>query len=369
MRTTLEAEVKVYEISVLAELAVLERRPEFGLLCAAAKQGALTPEAMDQVLPGLSEMARANLRRHCEELLLCDREGRLTALGHQCASGAEVPVPEQGLYRFWVARHPCFGERLLHFRRERSTAARVNLQPLPAWFRAEPIRPWTSVIDPALRFCVRELPAPPRGGASCLQSEAPSCKLLWKIDLRSGSNDWSLEGSLSPEPDGNKRVRFSTPPEQVAELDTLALFASWDRRWDARKGRIAMDYDGDPGRGTGGHPFQRVLRYPRVTVPERGEFQNVEVLEVPVGPSSTVQAQRWAEALLLQRVVGESGYVSTERAQKLFGDIVTGSPLEEHGVRFPSHDTQLQALEAEKRRRAYWMLAAPYDLVSQGSVT
>ncbi len=78
MRTTLEAEVKVYEISVLAELAVLERRPEFGLLCAAARQGALTPEAMDQVLPGLSEVARANLRRHCEELLLCDREGRHT---------------------------------------------------------------------------------------------------------------------------------------------------------------------------------------------------------------------------------------------------------------------------------------------------
>jgi hypothetical protein len=371
MRTTLRAKVEVQEVVILAEMAVLERHPELQLLCAmAAKQGTLTPQGILATLPGLSPAASHTLHRHCQYLALCDVEGRLTQAGQRCAETGDVPIPELGIYRLWVARHPCCGELLLHFRRERTDKKDqdfASLQPVPDWLRADKQRSWTSVLDSELRFSLRELPAAPREGVRCRLSQAAACELTWEMDFDSGRNGWALTGTLKwQEAEQLQSARFSTQPAPVPGVDLRETFATWERRWDARRGRVAIAYDGAE-QGASGQPFLRNLSYSRVGVPNRGEYSQVEVLDVPVGPSSAAEAQRWVEALLCARLGEERGYIPAERVQERFKQTVQGSPLEEHRVQPPEREALMRQLQAAGRHRAAWLLAAPLDLCPPGA--
>jgi hypothetical protein len=361
MRTTLRAEVEISTITVVAELAVLERRPELALVCRAAqKQGALEPRVLSGVLPGLSEAACANLRRHYEYLGLCDEAGRLTEAGRLCAERSEAPIPEQGVYTFWIARHPLCGVLLLHFRREQLDPRDSDfdsLQPVPEWFRADRHHPWESVVDRGMRFCLRALLGPSPRPVRCRLAPAPACQLSWEVDLLTWENQWLLAGKLEwREGEQQRREPFTTPHQSVAELDGGALFASWEPRWRPEQGFAAMDFDGK----VGGHDFRRTLRYPSVSVPGKGTYTNVEVLDVPVGPSNRVQAQRWADALLRSALKKETGYVTDSRLRTLFDTVVRDTPLSGFSVALAGVEEHLKALEADAR--LYWMLAAPFDL-------
>lgn len=362
MKTKLRAEVEVTAVTVLAEVAVFERRPELALVCrAAAQRGGLDVQLFDSVLPGLSEAARSNLRRHCEYLGLCDGEGRLTEAGRHCAERSEAPIPEQGVYTFWVAQHPLCGVRLLHFRREHPDPRDSdfqNLQAVPDWLQADRSRSSESVLD-RTRFCLRELHGPPQQPVKCRLAGAPACQLSWDIDLSTGENQWSLTGQLEwSGPEGRQGARFTTPRESIRDLEGPALFASWERRWSKAQGYAAMDFDGKLGEAEGA--FRRDFRYPSVTVPSRGQYANVEVIGVPVGPSSQAQAQRWADALLLAALEKEQGYVVTSRLQALWSGLIRGTPLQGFSVKLAGVEEYLRALEGKER--VYWMLAAPFDL-------
>ena len=57
MKIDLEVEIPVERFAVLAELAFLERRPELGILCRAARAagGRITEERVAEILPGLGK--------------------------------------------------------------------------------------------------------------------------------------------------------------------------------------------------------------------------------------------------------------------------------------------------------------------------
>ncbi|HLL84037.1 MAG TPA: hypothetical protein VK420_15335 [Longimicrobium sp.] len=363
MQTKLGAEVEVVALTVVAELALLERRPELGLLCQeAARQGRLTAAVVDAVLPGLSAAAHANLLRHCAYLGLCDDSGALTRLGRGCADDAEAPLPEQGAYTFWVARHPLLGVRPLHFRREEDPrdSDYQSFQSVPEWFRPRREEAWTSVVDET-RFCVRELLGPNGQPARCRLTATTPWQLTWDVDLRSGANSWRINGVLEwREKDQVKRASFATRGESVPDLDGPRIFASWEPRWDPGRGYVAMDFDGRTGERE--RAFLRELSYRDVSIPRRGTYATAVVKGVPVGPSSHPQAQQWANALARARFLEEQGYLPASRLEELFQATVRQTPLEPYGVRLAPPEEHLRAFEAAKQERAYWRVAAAMDL-------
>ncbi|MBM7114915.1 hypothetical protein [Archangium primigenium] len=366
MRTTLRAPVELFTLTVLAELALLESRPELGRVCRAAlARDALDVRTLAEVLPGLSETACANLRRHCEYLGLCDEAGRLTALGRRCAEDSEVPVPEQGVYTFWVARHPLCGVRLLHVRREQvepRDSDFQSLEPVPEWLRADRHHVWASVVEPGLRFCLRALLGPAGQPVRCRWASAPPCQVAWEVTFPSGDNRWRLSGQVAWSENGQpRRAPFTTPDATVPDLEARALLSAWEPRWDDARGFVAMDFDGHVDDAA---PFLRSLRHPSVTVPGRGTYEKVELLEVPVGPSSAAQAQRWADALLLAALKKEAGYVPDSRRRALFAARVRDTPLALFPVAPAEPEAQLRSVASDER--LFWMLAAPFDLRPRG---
>ena len=80
-------------------------RPELRAICRLAREAggpahALRPSS--RPCPGWPRPGADNMVRWCADLGLTDRHGGLTALGEETAESGEAPVPEQGLYDFWV---------------------------------------------------------------------------------------------------------------------------------------------------------------------------------------------------------------------------------------------------------------------------
>jgi hypothetical protein len=103
-----------------------------------------------------------------------------------------------------------------------------------------------------------------------------------------------------------------------------------------------------------------------VSIQGRGDYSAVEVVDVPVGPNSAAEAQRWVQALLCACIAEENGYVPSGRVLHLFQEVLRGSPLEEHGVKLPVTEVLMKQLSAAGRMRSSWMLAAPSDLALPG---
>jgi hypothetical protein len=361
MKAALHADVELWEVSAFAELAVWDRRPELQrVLAAVPERGVLTSREIDQALPGLSATASRNVLKHLAYLRLTDDQGALTALGRRCVATGEAPSWELGAYAFLIALNPLFQRQMLGFRRLASDARDLDfngLQPVPAWFEADPARTWASAFlgDPA--FTLFRLTAPQGVGARCRLAELDPARLAWAIDLGTGENSWHVEGVVG----GNdQRTTFRTRPESVAVEKVRGMFATWDDRWDAKAARLAMPYDGG---AAGGHDtFERTLRYPKVTAGEAGTFLDVQVQGVPVGPNSAAEAQRWALDLVLARAEAAGTFCTLEEWRSNWTAAIGGTPLEARASQCPDPDAATRPDGRPLRPRTRWLLSAARDL-------
>lgn len=361
MKAQLRSEAELWDVAVFAELAVWERRPELQLLCSIAqKRGALGPDDVDRVLPGLSGTARENLARHLTYLRLLDERGALTPLGRRCAETGEAPAWELGGYRFLVAVHSLFRCHLLGFMRVPGDRKDTDfqLERVPPWLRPDPDRVWTSAIDSAVRFTLQRLPAPPGAGADprCRAEALRPATVVWQIDLESGQNAWHIEGEL-----GSGRT-FRSPPESVPAQELTGLLTAWDRRWSPNRRRVSMAYD---GHATDGHDsFLRTFEYAGVEAGDRGTFREVVVEDVPVGPASSAEARSWARALAIARVAAADAYCPNDAWAKEWDAVVRGTPLDPGAGTAPAPD-ELDGNEEPFQARTRWLLRAANDLAME----
>ena len=233
MRCELTVDLPVHRLVIFSELAYLERRPELGHLCRAGKkEGRIEPATIEQALRSISPAGAKNILAHCHYLGICGADGTLTDIGREVAQTDHAPVPEQGVFRFWVAMHPLLGgARLLHVERiapepksnpSASVALPLNL-PLKRIF--------TSVIEPAQRFVLSRLLSN-NSEIRCLREPDAACRLSWRIDFAAGTNHWQLTGVLAVE--GGKPLQHK--PES-AVLDLEALQDDWGTRYLLEHGR------------------------------------------------------------------------------------------------------------------------------------
>lgn len=361
MKALLQSEVELWNIAAIAEIAVWERRPELQHLCAVVpERGTLGPGEVDRVLPGLSDAARRNIVRHLSYLRLIDDRGELTLLGRRCAATGQAPAWELGGYYFLVAVHPLFRCHVIDFQRAPADGKDWNFnstESVPAWFRPDPDRVWTSAFDGTLKFTLQRLPSPHGADPRWRASKLPPAKLVWKIHLESGENTWHIEGEL----EGPRA--FRSQPESVLPQKLTSLFAAWDDRWNPGTRRVAMAYDGTAAAGR--DSFIRSFRYPEVKAGELGTFSDVVVDGVPVGPGSAAESRSWAIALGIARIAAADVYCSKDAWATEWDAVVHGTPLDPDAGKVLAPDAVGDLGGKPLPVRTRWLLCAPSDLAME----
>ena len=186
MKVSFTGMVELWSLTVFAELAVWEKRPELQRLCASG--ATIGDVEIDRALPGLSDTGRRNILRHLEQTRLVDAAGVLTSLGRACAKSGDAPAWELGVYNFLIATHPLFGHHVLDFERsgEDARPAFDGLASVPSWFVVEPDRIWTSAVQGGGRFSIQSLPAPRGEDPRCVAKSLAPAALRWELDPLSG---------------------------------------------------------------------------------------------------------------------------------------------------------------------------------------
>lgn len=366
MRAELSCALVVERFAVFAEMAWLERRPELGLVCRAAQGCAdrITPAAVQSVLPGLGDAGARNIIDWCSKLGLCDRGGGLTKLGLEVAETNEAPVPEQGVYELWCADHPLFGQRILAAERLASTRDLrfEHIEPLPlAPARGVVFR---SVADPQQRFVLRDLPSN-HGQVGCLRRDTDAeCRLTFVLDFDAGRDAWQLAGKIESYSSSMRPIEHQ--PE-VTGIDLWALASNWGAgplaafgRWQANERRLAVNFAGLTDAEQQG--FRKTFTLARVEVPGKGSYTDVVVKDVPIGPVSAADAQRWAMARFDRHIHANPAYRSRGEVRRLFAELTEGTPLERLVPSLPAHDELAQRYLQGKQLDMFWSLTAPVDL-------
>jgi hypothetical protein len=372
MRAVLISHIPVARIAVFAELAWLQRRPELGLLCRAAREhgNRLSVAGVQSALPGLSDAGAVNVLAWCRVLALCDEQGGLTTLGADVAERDEAPVPEQGVYGLWLAEHPVIGQRVLSVERLAS-----NRDPRFESITALPIQPelgtvFRSVVDPKERFQVRSLPSN-HGQVGCvLGASQANCRLRWMIDFDAGRDQWQLDGMVEKPMGGGKHAMVPMQHEPESErLDLWSLIKGWSTgslrqfgRWLVDEKRLAVSFDELSGAEQ--DTFLKSLRLRRVEVPGKGSYDDVLLEDVPVGPASADDAQKWATARFERQMSAHPSYRSRSQVRALFTEVTEHTPLERFSPALPAHDalTGLHLDAPTSNVDRFWSLVAPVDL-------
>jgi hypothetical protein len=363
MRAVLSTEIPIARVAVFAEMAWMERRPELGLVCRAAREDGrrVSAATVQSVLPGLAEAGARNVIAWCRMLGLCDAQGGLTALGEDVAERDEAPVPEQGVYGFWMAEHPVLGRRILTV--ERLSSSRDHrfdaIKPLP--FTPDRGVVFHSVAIPHERYLLRDLPAN-HGQTGCLLGETRgACRLRWTLDFDASRDQWQLDGTLEAPQGGMRPIQHETESDG---LELWALAASWGAgplaafgRWQPKERRLAVALQGltDDEQDT----FRKTFKLREVEVPGKGSYKDVTLEDVPIGPTAE-EAPRWALARLDRHLAKSFVYRSRGEVRRLFAELIEGSPLEPFSPTLPAHDALLAA--AAQKPALFWSLAAPVDL-------
>ncbi len=372
MRAVLTSEIPVVRIAVFAEMAWMERRPELGALCRAARDrgNRISLATVQSVLPGLPDAGATNVLSWCAMLGLCDSRGGLTALGEDVAEQDEAPVPEQGVYGLWLAEHPVLGRRVLAVERLASSRDQrfESIHPLP--MEPDHGKVFRSVVDAKERFQVRDLPTN-HGRAGCLRGETnATCRFRWTLDFDREQDQWQLDGAIEvPQGNGKYAMRAMKHEPECDGIDLWGLAARWGPgplsffgRWQPSERRLAVALEGleDSEQDT----FRKTLPMRHVEVPGKGSYDEVSLEDVPVGPASADDAQRWAMSRFERHIGTHPGYRSRAEVRELFVDLAEGTPLESFSPTLPRHEDLLGGLgrDATRDPERYWSLAAPVDL-------
>lgn len=368
MKTVLITKIPVVSYTTFAEVASMERRPELGVLCRAAMEPnrRITPAVIQSVLPGIGETGAENIIRWAQMLGICDRNGGITALAEDVAETDEVPVPEQGTYRFWVVQHPLLGKRFLSMERVSSTRhpRTEEIKPIPV--EPDTGKLFVSVLSANDRFMVKGFPSN-HGQKGCIvQHSNASCTLRWTLDFNAENDTWQLEGMIeSREGKGKQTLKPIQHNPESDGLDLWKLVEHWAREelanfgvWEAADRRLAVDFQRLNRDEI--DTFKKLLQLKSVRVPGKGEFKNVRLEQTPIGPLNQKEAQIWADDRFTHRLTAEPSYRSRSEVRDLFSDLTEDTPLEKYSPQLLYHHEL--ADQFSDRPEVYWSIVAPVDL-------
>jgi hypothetical protein len=129
-------------------------------------------------------------------------------------------------------------------------------------------------------------------------------------------------------------------------------------RWQAKDRRLAVAFDSLSKSEV--DTFRKSVALRQVEVPGKGSYENAVLEDIPIGPDSALDAQRWAMERFDRGFAAKPGYRSRAEVRERFAQATEETPLESFSPTLPSHG-ELLARSAKDSER-YWSLAAPVDL-------
>lgn len=368
MRCVLTTDIPVSRVAAFAEMAWMVRRPELGLLCRTAREhgNRITTAVVQSALPGLPDAGANNVIAWCKVLGLCDARGGLMALGEDVADSDEAPEPEQGVYGMWLAEHPVLGRRVLAVERLASNRDHRFESIEPLMVDPDRGKVFRSVLNGKERFMVRDLPTNHGQPGGLVGDTRATCRLRWTLDFDQARDQWQLDGVIeAPQGNGKHAMRPMQHEPESDGLDLWNLASTWATgplssvgRWQAGERRLAVAFNSLAEAEL--DSFRKTVTLRRVEIPGKGAYDNVTLEDVPVGPASTQDAQRWAMARLERHLSVKPGYRSRAEVREQFAQLTEDTALEVFAPTLPSHDDLL--LQASKDPERFWSLAAPVDL-------
>lgn len=364
MKAVLTTPINIEKVTAVAEMAWLERRPELGLVCRAARHGGgLTAAAVQSVLPGLGDAGARNVVSWCVTLGLCDSQGGLTRLGEDAAENDQAPVPEQGVYRLWLVEHPLMGRRILHVERQGAEQDRLrfdDIQPLP--IHPDSAVTFQSVVDGRQHFIFRKFPSNHAQPGCVRESSRSECQMRWVLDFDQESTSWQLEGHLDS---GSRGSQESEHKAEQVDIDLWAELESWAHgpldphgKWQAAERRLAVPFEALVEAEQ--DSFRKTLKLQHVDVRGKGRWQNLMLSDVSIGPQNASDAERWALSRLKRTLLKKPGYRSRAELRERYAMLGEGTPLEPFAPALPDHAALLGELKDDPGM--FWSLAAPVDL-------
>lgn len=348
------------QISLLAEFASRQPRPELKHVLRLAEDGSLSEQIVFKRLK-VSERAAFNILNECASLGLIDQQGSLTPEGKaflKDESGLTY-VPEHGCFNVLLARHPAFGQVLLNIER---TPEDIELADITDQHDVI-LRPGDKALGKAGEFKFRDyLTKSRRGGLKSAEqwiasltveltsSEAKpaSGKLVWKR-----GEAFKDEGSLT----------LLTPARDLWNT-ALRLIPESVGTWKTKpQPHLAIQYQSaKPEEAT--HFLRAEIRIagPHHLDSEEDHWAQFTLRDIPIGPANEAEARAWANALFFKAVQAERSYLNLAEATELYQQTSECNPILAALAPSYQHSATLRHADQIEDRQSYWALQAPADL-------
>jgi hypothetical protein len=402
----LQTAITVQTFDAPATIAVGRERPEWLAVAQLAKDfgGAIhAAQISSELLGGIPQVVGERVLHRCVALGLLKTgeagSAELSELGLAAVEQGQVFVPEERLWRFYIAEHPLLEQSLLHVEPLDDGNAHNERNELREAKRAGYGRPDDGDTTPACLHIAEESGRPlasmadgphyvvtkaPEAGAYAEQ-ENLRLELRWDSDAQP---ELVLTGKLTrpirrtrdkgePHPAASVplqvRRRLNFPPalsgvshEQVW-IALAALGANLEvanlHDWRQRAGRLVMPITFAGCKPASRNSFRQDLPVPGIP---SGRFSELEWLEgfdpstlndVELVPASEADAEPWAEWLLHQSL---NHYATPERLEMMAA--AARQRFEFHSPLLPTPEALLNKALANPTDEHSHFILAPYDL-------
>lgn len=355
-----EAIPALRQISLLAEFASRQPRPELKYILRLAEGGSLQVQTVAKRLQ-VKERAAFNILNECVSLGLIDRQGVVTPEGHRFLKdeNGHVYAPEHGCFNVLVCRHPAFNQTLLNIERTPEDIDLADITDQHDVF----LQPGDKTLGKAGEFKFREyLTKSRRGGLkSADQWSARLSVELASPEAKSatGKIQW-MRGAATNDED---TLTLRTSPLVLWEA-ALRQIPDTVGTWKTKpQPHLAIPFKAaKPEELT--HFKRTEIRCPGPLHLESEDDQWTQFIlrEIPVGPADEAEARAWIDTLFLKAVQAERTYLNLSEATELYQIIRQRNPVLAALAPSYQHAATLRSAWQADDRQAYWALRAPDDL-------
>lgn len=348
------------QISLLAEFASRQPRPELKHILHLAEDGSLDEKIVGQRFQ-VSQRAAFNILSECASLGLIDQQGGLTLEGQAFLKDdrGHAYVPEHGCFNVLLGLHPAFGQVLLNIER---TPEDIELADITDQHDVI-LRPGDKALGKAGEFKFgKYLVKNRRGGLkSADQWSARLSVELASPDAKSvtAKIQW-MRGAAAKDEDS---LTLLTPAKDLwgAALRQIPeAIGTWKTKPSPH---LAIQYQSaKPEEAT--HFLRAEIRIagPHHLDSEDDYWTQFTLRDIPIGPANEAEARAWVDALFFKAIQAERSYLNLAEATELYQQTSQRNPILAALAPSYQHSATLRHAGQIDDRQVYWALQANNDL-------
>lgn len=358
-----EAVPALHQVSLLAEFASRQPRPELKHILRLAEGGALSEQIVVKRLQ-VGERAAFNILSECASLGLIDRQRVLTPEGKAFLKdeSGHAYVPEHGCFNVLLGRHPAFGQALLNIERTPEDIELANITDQ----HDVTLRAGNTTLGKAGEFKFgKYLTNNRRGGLK--SADQWSARL--SVELTSPEANPTIGKLVWRRGEAFKDEGSLTLLTQAQDLwnAALRLIPESVGTWKTKpQPHLAIQYQSAKPEEAS-HFLRSEIRVagPHTLASEEDHWTQFTLRDIPIGPANEAEARAWVDALFFSAVQAERNYLNLAEAAELYHQTSQRNPILAAVAPSYQHAMTLRHAWGIDDRQVYWALQAPEDLEDQ----